>query len=172
MGQAIAGPIVGTFLGDLGADVIKIERLTEDVWRGQCCRLYGESFPPSSYTTAKNITLCGCSYRRRTHSHSRWSERADAFVQNWPPGFERLNKAPLGRGIYSNRDRFRCLSNKRLKSVSPLFVYIGRGPRLHAITLSFVRLFTWNRIHSQALSQEPGGRGVSWFDSEFQTPII
>ena len=46
MGQAIAGPIVGTFLGDLGADVIKIEQLTEDVWRGQRCKLYGESFHP------------------------------------------------------------------------------------------------------------------------------
>jgi len=46
MSQAIAGPIVGTFLGDLGADVIKIERLTEDVWRGQRCKLYGENFPP------------------------------------------------------------------------------------------------------------------------------
>jgi crotonobetainyl-CoA:carnitine CoA-transferase CaiB-like acyl-CoA transferase len=38
MGQAIAGPIVGTFLGHLGADVIKIEWLTEDVWRGQRCK--------------------------------------------------------------------------------------------------------------------------------------
>jgi crotonobetainyl-CoA:carnitine CoA-transferase CaiB-like acyl-CoA transferase len=57
MGQAIAGPIVGTFPADLGADVIKIERLTEDVWRGHRCKLYGESFPPRAVQLQKT-SLC------------------------------------------------------------------------------------------------------------------
>jgi len=53
MGQAIAGPIVGTFLGDLGADVIKIEWLTEDVWRARRCKFYGESFSPPELSNCK-----------------------------------------------------------------------------------------------------------------------
>jgi crotonobetainyl-CoA:carnitine CoA-transferase CaiB-like acyl-CoA transferase len=57
MGQVIAGPIVGTFLGDLGADVIKIGRLTEDVWRGHRCKLYGESFPPELSNCKKHHSV-------------------------------------------------------------------------------------------------------------------
>ena len=55
MGQAIAGPIVGTFLRDLRADVITIGRPTGDVWRVQRCKFHGESFNrPSSCTIATN----------------------------------------------------------------------------------------------------------------------
>lgn len=88
MGQAIAGPIVGTFLGDLGADVVKIERPTGDVWRVQRREMNGESFnPPFELYNRNKRSLC---VDVRTDEGLELVhdlvEEADVFVQNWPPG--------------------------------------------------------------------------------------
>ncbi|MFC7157132.1 CaiB/BaiF CoA transferase family protein [Halomarina halobia] len=92
-GQAIAGPICATYLGDLGADVVKIERPDGEVFRNERRELDGKPFNPAFEQFNRNKrSLCldlKCEAGRDALLDL--VEVADVFVQNWPPGVaERL----------------------------------------------------------------------------------
>ena len=94
MGQAVAGPIVTTLLGDLGADVIKIERPEGDVYRINRREKDGEGFNPPFELYNRNkrsICLDVKSEEGQEIVYDLVAE-ADVFLQNWPPGVaERLS---------------------------------------------------------------------------------
>jgi formyl-CoA transferase len=93
MGQAVAGPIVTTLLGDLGADVVKIERPAGDVYRISRREKDGEAFnPPFELYNRNKRSLCidVKSEEGLAVVYDLVAE-ADVFLQNWPPGVaERL----------------------------------------------------------------------------------
>lgn len=92
-GQVISGPLAATFLGDLGADVVKIEPESGETFRTDRRELDGEPFNPAFELYNRNkrsLSLDLKSEAGREALH-RLVEVADVFVQNWPPGVaERL----------------------------------------------------------------------------------
>ncbi|WP_254538495.1 CaiB/BaiF CoA transferase family protein [Halomarina litorea] len=92
-GQAIAGPICATFLADLGADVVKIERPGGDVFRTDRRELDGKPFNPAFEQFNRNKRSLCLDVKTEAGREAIYDlvERADVFVQNWPPGVaERL----------------------------------------------------------------------------------
>ena len=88
LGQAIAGPICATFLADLGADVIKVERPSGDVYRIDRRERDGEGFnPPFELYNRNKRSLC-LDLKAEGGSEVLYDLVADAdvLVQNWPPG--------------------------------------------------------------------------------------
>jgi crotonobetainyl-CoA:carnitine CoA-transferase CaiB-like acyl-CoA transferase len=94
MGQAVAGPFVATLLGDLGADVIKVERPAGDVYRIDRREKNGEPFnPPFELYNRNKRSLC-VDVKTEDGREVLYDlvAEADVFVQNWPPGVaERLS---------------------------------------------------------------------------------
>lgn len=93
LGQAIAGPLCATFLADLGADVVKIERPTGDVYRIDRRDREGVTYnPPFEVYNRNKRSLClDLKTDRGRDVLYELAEDADVFVQNWPPGVaERL----------------------------------------------------------------------------------
>ncbi|THE66329.1 CoA transferase [Salinadaptatus halalkaliphilus] len=92
-GQAIAGPLCGTYLADLGADVVKIESPDGDVYRANRREKNGTQFNPAfeQYNRSKRSLCLDLKVDEgRALIHDLLKE-ADVFVQNWPPGVaERL----------------------------------------------------------------------------------
>lgn len=87
-GQAIAGPICATYLSDLGAEVVKIERPSGDVFRVDRCERDGVSFnPPFEHVNRNKRSLClDLKSPEGVATLYDLVEEADVFVQNWPPG--------------------------------------------------------------------------------------
>ena len=88
MGQAIAGPICATLMADLGADVIKVERPSGDVYRIDRRERDGEAFnPPFELYNRNKRSLC-LDLKAEGGREVLYDLVADAdvFVQNWPPG--------------------------------------------------------------------------------------
>ena len=88
LGQAIAGPICATLLADLGADVIKVERPSGDVYRVDRRERDGEAFnPPFELYNRNKRSLC-LDLKAEGGLDVLYDlvEDADVFVQNWPPG--------------------------------------------------------------------------------------
>jgi len=86
--QAVAGPICATFLADFGADVLKIERPSGDVYRTSRRELNGEPInPPFELYNRNKRALCLDlkSDEGRQLLYDIVSE-ADVVLQNWPPG--------------------------------------------------------------------------------------
>jgi CoA:oxalate CoA-transferase len=93
-GQAIAGPLCATYLGDLGADVVKIERPEGDVFRNDRRELNGKPFNPAfeQFNRNKRSLCLDLKSEKGLDALLDLVEVADVFVQNWPPGVaERLN---------------------------------------------------------------------------------
>lgn len=88
MGQAIAGPICGTFLADLGADVVKVERPAGDVYRINRRERDGVSFnPPFELYNRNKRSLClDVKTDEGLEAIYDLVASADVFIQNWPPG--------------------------------------------------------------------------------------
>jgi crotonobetainyl-CoA:carnitine CoA-transferase CaiB-like acyl-CoA transferase len=87
-GQAIAGPICGTYLADLGADVLKVERPGGEVYRTDRRELDGEPFNPAfeQYNRNKRSLCIDMTTDEGLDAIHDLVEVADVFVQNWPPG--------------------------------------------------------------------------------------
>lgn len=92
-GQVIAGPVCGAYLADLGAEVVKLESPTGDILRGGDRTINGENVSTSYELVNRNkrsvsIDLKSDEGRKAVHA---LVEKADVFLQNWPPGIaERL----------------------------------------------------------------------------------
>lgn len=92
-GQVIAGPLCATFLGDLGADVVKVEPPGGETYRTDRRRLNGEPFNPAFelYNRNKRSLALDLKDDRGLDALYDLIAAADVFVQNWPPGVaERL----------------------------------------------------------------------------------
>ncbi|MHB9287954.1 CaiB/BaiF CoA transferase family protein [Halobacteriales archaeon Cl-PHB] len=93
LGQAIAGPICGTFLADLGADVVKVERPSGEVYRINRRERDGTPYnPPFELFNRNKRSLClDLKSEEGLEVLYDLVEKADIFLQNWPPGVaERL----------------------------------------------------------------------------------
>jgi crotonobetainyl-CoA:carnitine CoA-transferase CaiB-like acyl-CoA transferase len=86
--QAVAGPICSTFLADLGADVVKIERPSGDVYRIDRRNLNGKPFNPPFELYNRNKRALGLDLKSDEGKELFYElvEEADVVLQNWPPG--------------------------------------------------------------------------------------
>ena len=87
-GQVIAGPLCATFLADLGADVIKVEPPSGEMYRGYRRTLNGEPYNPGFELFNRNkraVSLDLKSDDGVSLVHELVAD-ADVFIQNWPPG--------------------------------------------------------------------------------------
>jgi formyl-CoA transferase len=94
LGQVITGPVCATFLADLGADVVKIERPGGEVYRTDRRELNGEPYnPPFELYNRNKRSLClDLKSDEGYEAAMDLIERADILIQNWPPGVsDRLN---------------------------------------------------------------------------------
>lgn len=92
-GQAIAGPLCATYLSDLGADVVKIERPGGEVYRTDRREKDGEPFNPGFEQFNRNKRSLCLDMKTPEGMATLYDlvEVSDVFVQNWPPGVaERL----------------------------------------------------------------------------------
>lgn len=92
-GQAIAGPLCATYLADFGADVVKIERASGDVFRNNRREKDGEPFNPAFEQFNRNKRSLCLDLKAPDGVAALYDliEVTDVFVQNWPPGVaERL----------------------------------------------------------------------------------
>lgn len=92
-GQAIAGPLCATYLGDLGADVVKIEQPGGEVYRTDRREKGGEPFNPGfeQFNRNKRSLCLDVKTPGGVATMHDLVEVSDVFVQNWPPGVaERL----------------------------------------------------------------------------------
>lgn len=87
-GQAIAGPICATFLADLGADVIKVERPSGDVYRINRRERNGIGFNPPFEVYNRNKRGVSVDVKSDEGLEVVYDliENSDIMVQNWPPG--------------------------------------------------------------------------------------
>jgi crotonobetainyl-CoA:carnitine CoA-transferase CaiB-like acyl-CoA transferase len=86
--QAVAGPICSTFLADMGADVVKIERPSGDVYRIDRRDLNGKPFNPPFELYNRNKRALGLDLKSDEGKELFYElvEEADVVLQNWPPG--------------------------------------------------------------------------------------
>lgn len=92
-GQALAGPLCATYLGDMGADVVKIERPGGEVFRNDRRERDGVPFNPAfeQFNRNKRSLCLDLKTDEGRDAVLRLADVADVFVQNWPPGVaERL----------------------------------------------------------------------------------
>lgn len=87
-GQAIAGPICATYLGDMGADVVKIERPGGEVFRNDRRERDGVPFNPAfeQFNRNKRSLCLDLKTDEGRDALLELADMADVFVQNWPPG--------------------------------------------------------------------------------------
>lgn len=88
LSQAVAGPICATFMADLGADVVKIERPSGDVYRIDRRTLDGKPFNPPFELYNRNKRALGLDLKSDEGREILYDlvEKADVVLQNWPPG--------------------------------------------------------------------------------------
>ncbi len=88
LSQAVAGPICATFLADLGAEVVKVERPTGDVYRIDRRQLDGEAINPpfELYNRNKRALCIDLKTDEGLEVLYDLVETADVLLQNWPPG--------------------------------------------------------------------------------------
>ena len=92
-GQVIAGPVCGAYLADLGAEVVKLESPTGDILRGGQRRIDGEEVNTAYELVNRNKRSISIDLKsdEGIEAVHRLVEKADVFLQNWPPGVaERL----------------------------------------------------------------------------------
>ena len=92
-GQALAGPLCATYLADLGADVIKIERPGGEVYRTDRREKDGKQFNPGfeQFNRSKRSLCLDMKAPEGMATLYDLVAESDVFVQNWPPGVaERL----------------------------------------------------------------------------------
>ncbi len=88
LSRALAGPYCAMMLGDLGADVIKVE----DPSVGDEARTWGPPFlgTESGYYLSMNRNKLGMAINLKDHDGlalcMRLAERADVFIENFRPG--------------------------------------------------------------------------------------
>mgnify|MGYP000008665460 CR=1 FL=1 len=88
LSQAVAGPICATFMADMGADVVKIERPSGDVYRVNRRTLDGKPFNPPFELYNRNKRALGLDLKSDEGKDVFYDlvEKADVVLQNWPPG--------------------------------------------------------------------------------------
>jgi crotonobetainyl-CoA:carnitine CoA-transferase CaiB-like acyl-CoA transferase len=88
LSQAVAGPVCATFLADFGADVVKVERPSGDVYRTDRRSLDGEPINPPFELYNRNKRALGLDLKSDEGVELFYDlvSRADILVQNWPPG--------------------------------------------------------------------------------------
>ncbi|WP_255171152.1 CaiB/BaiF CoA transferase family protein [Natrononativus amylolyticus] len=88
LSQAVAGPFCAMFLADLGADVVKIERPSGDVYRVDRRELNGKGFNPPFELYNRNKRALGLDLKsdEGIKLFHELVEKADIVIQNWPPG--------------------------------------------------------------------------------------
>lgn len=88
LSQAVAGPICATFMADLGADVVKIERPSGDVYRINRREFNGKPFNPPFELYNRNKRALGLDLKADDGKEIFYDlvEKADVVLQNWPPG--------------------------------------------------------------------------------------
>ncbi|MFB6170682.1 MAG: CaiB/BaiF CoA transferase family protein [Haloarculaceae archaeon] len=92
-GQFLAGPLVATFMADMGADAIKIEEPTGETYRTSRRELNGQGYNPAFELFNRNKRSLALDLKTDEGYEAITSllEKSDIFVQNWPPGVaERL----------------------------------------------------------------------------------
>lgn len=106
LGTFITGPAAGMLLGDLGADVIKVERPgTGDPFRAHDGDLY--SAPFQTYNRNKRSVTLDPKNPADLKEFDALIARADIFIQNFRPGAaERMNVGP-----------------ERLRAINPRLIY-------------------------------------------------
>ena len=116
VGQALAGPLAGVLMADMGADVIKIEKPDG----GDDARIWGPPFGPDGVTSLyfysqnrnkRSVALDLKSAADIDKLH-RLCETADILIQNLRPG----------RG---RRDRHRARGDARAPSAADLLLDLG-----------------------------------------------
>ncbi|MFO7927605.1 MAG: CaiB/BaiF CoA transferase family protein [Halobacteriota archaeon] len=88
LSQAVAGPICATFMADLGADVVKIERPSGDVYRINRREFNGKPFNPPFELYNRNKRALGLDLKSDDGRELLYDlvSKADVVLQNWPPG--------------------------------------------------------------------------------------
>lgn len=88
LSQAVAGPICATFMADLGADVVKIERPSGDVYRINRREFDGKPFNPPFELYNRNKRALGLDLKSEDGKALFYDlvSKADVVLQNWPPG--------------------------------------------------------------------------------------
>jgi crotonobetainyl-CoA:carnitine CoA-transferase CaiB-like acyl-CoA transferase len=106
LGTFITGPAAGMLLGDLGADVIKVERPgTGDPFRAHDGGLYSAHF--QTYNRNKRSVTLDPKDPADLEEFDALIARADIFIQNFRPGAaERMNVGP-----------------ERLRAINPRLIY-------------------------------------------------
>lgn len=87
--QYMAGPLAGAKLGDLGADVIKVERPIGEGGRGAAaagCRLGGESPTFMSFNRSKRGVVLDLKQPAGREAARRLARTADVLIENFRPG--------------------------------------------------------------------------------------
>jgi crotonobetainyl-CoA:carnitine CoA-transferase CaiB-like acyl-CoA transferase len=102
LGQLAAGPLISTFLADLGADVIKIEPPGGDLVRSFPPHIKGESLPHLGLNRAKRLCtldLKNAEHAARLHAMVR---EADVLVESFRPGV--MDRLGFGYEALSERN--------------------------------------------------------------------
>jgi len=88
LSQAVAGPVCATFLGDFGADVVKVERPSGDVYRINRRELNGKPINPPFELYNRNKRALGLDLNSEDGLDLFYDlvAEADIVLQNWPPG--------------------------------------------------------------------------------------
>jgi len=86
LSRFIAGPICGQILGDMGAEVIKVERPGGEDARFQGPFLDGESLYPMAYNRNKSSVTLDTRHRDAARILERLVAWADVLVENYRPG--------------------------------------------------------------------------------------
>lgn len=94
LGTVITAPLTGMMLGDLGADVIKVERPEGDPFRGTQGGNYSPTF--LAYNRNKKSIVLDLSIERDREALLALSDRADVLLDNFRPGvLDKLGLAPI-----------------------------------------------------------------------------
>ena len=103
VGQALAGPLAGVLLADMGADVIKIEKPEG----GDDARLWGPPFGPDGVTSLyfysqnrnKRSVALDLKLASDVEALHRLCETADILIQNLRPAWSMTRHWPRGHAL-------------------------------------------------------------------------
>ena len=122
VGQALAGPLAGVLLADMGADVIKIEKPDG----GDDARIWGPPFGPDGVTS-----LYFYSQNRNKRSVALDLKAPGDIEETQPPVRGRRHPDPEPAAGRGRRDRHRPRGDARAPSAADLLLDLGvrlRGP--------------------------------------------
>src|SRR4051812_16230038 len=100
--RALAGPIVGRLLADLGADVVKVEPPAGDLTRAMVPQIDGMSVYYVSCNAGKRCVSLDLSRDEGRELFLRMVERADIVVENYRPGV--MSRLGLSFDVLSERN--------------------------------------------------------------------